>query len=69
MIHTVHLDDKYVNIRSLLQVINRQEYGVRFEHPFVANKVEQDEYMTGEEFWKEADSRILKICKQYGVLS
>jgi len=27
-----------------------------------------EEYMTSENFWKEADKRIIKVCKQYGVL-
>ena len=24
-------------------------------------------YMTSEDFWKEADKRIINICKQYGI--
>ncbi|MCL2435523.1 MAG: hypothetical protein FWD09_05220 [Lentimicrobiaceae bacterium] len=68
MIHTIHLDDKYVNIKYLLEEIRRQEQGVLFEQPMVANKAVQEEYMTSKEFWEEADKRITKVCKQYGVL-
>ena len=68
MIHTVHLDDTYNNIKSLLQEIRSQKQGVRFEYHLVSDNVNQEEYMTSEEFWKEADKRITKICKQYGVL-
>ena len=64
MIHTVHLDDKYNNIKSLLQEIRSQKQGVSF----VSDNIKQEEYMTSEEFWKEADKRIIKICEQYGVL-
>ena len=67
MIHTVHLDDKYINIKHLLQEVRRQEQGVHFESSFAADTDEQEEYMTSKEFWKEADRRILKICEQYGV--
>ena len=68
MIHTVHLDDRYSNIKSLLREIRSQEQGVRFEYHLVSDNINQEEYMTSEEFWKEADKRITKICKQYGVL-
>ena len=68
MIHTVYLDDTYLNIRCLLQEISRQEQGVRFEQPFVAEKLVSGKYMTSQEFWEEADKRIIKICEQYGVL-
>jgi hypothetical protein len=68
MIHTVHLDDKYYNIRCLLQEINRQEQGVHFEQSFVSDKTIQEEYITSDEFWKEADRRIIKVCEQYGIL-
>ena len=60
MIHTIHLDDKYVD----LQEIPRQQ----FEQPVASNKIVKDEYMTSKEFWKEADKRIIKVCEQYGVL-
>jgi len=67
MIYTVHLDDKYSNIQGILQEIRSQKQGVRFEyHP--VDDIKQEDYMTSEEFWQEADKRITKICKQYGVL-
>ena len=68
MIHTVHLDDTYNNIKDLLQEIRSQKQGVTFECSFVSDTVNQEEYMTSEEFWKEADKRIIKICERYGVL-
>ena len=61
MIHTVHLDDKYANIKNLMQVIRNQEQGVRFEHPFISDKVVKEEYLTSKDFWEEADKRIIKI--------
>ena len=27
----------------------------------------EEEYLTSNDFWKEADKRIIKICEQYGV--
>ena len=68
MIHTVHLDDKYINVKELLEVMRGQKQGVRFENYSIAGNVLPEEYMTSEEFWEEADKRIIRICKQYGVL-
>ena len=68
MIHTIHLDDKYNNIKDLLQEIRSQKQGVKFEYSFVSDNMKQEKYMTSEEFWKEADKRIIKVCEQYGVL-
>ncbi|MDR0792949.1 MAG: hypothetical protein LBE82_06545 [Chitinophagaceae bacterium] len=68
MIHTVHLDDTYSNIKNLLQEIRSQKHGVKFEYAFVSDNIQQEEYMTSEDFWKEADKRIIKICDRYGVL-
>ena len=28
----------------------------------------QEKYLTSQEFWNEADKRIIKICERYGVL-
>ena len=68
MIHTVHLDDRYNNIKDLLQEIRSQKQGVQFEYSFGSDNARHEEYMTSEEFWKEADKRIIKICERYGVL-
>ena len=68
MIYTVHLDDTYSNIQGILQEIRSQKQGVRFEYISDANNIKQKDYMTSEEFWHEADKRITKICKHYGVL-
>ena len=48
----------------LLQKYRFKEQGVHFK----TDKVVQEEYMTSEEFWKEADKRIIKICEQHGIL-
>ena len=65
MIHTIYLDDKYVNARELLQKMYQQKQGVHFENP---DNFAQEKYMTNKEFWKEADKRIIKICERYGVV-
>ena len=67
MIHTVHLDDNYINVRELLNDMRQQKQGVYFEPSFSSNII-KDDYITSKEFWEEADKRIIKICKQYGVL-
>ena len=67
MVHTVYLDDKYLNIKDLLKEISRHKQGVHFEYPFATDVIAREEYMTSNEFWKEADKRIIKICEQYGV--
>ena len=68
MIHTVHLDDTYSNIKSLLQEIRSQKQGVRFEYHFVSDNIKQEEYMTSEEFRKRAIDKVDKFCKEYGIL-
>jgi len=68
MIHTVHLDDRYSNIKSLLREIRSQEQGVRFEYHLVSDNVNQEEYMTSEEFRKRAIVKVDKFCKEYGIL-
>ena len=67
MIHTVHLDDKYVNIRNILHEILSQEQGVSFGQSFNTSNFQNEKYMNSKDFWEEADKRIIKICKQYGV--
>ena len=65
MIHTVHLDDRYSN---LLREIRSQEQGVRFEYHLVSDNVNQEEYMTSEEFRKRAIVKVDKFCKKHGIL-
>ncbi|MDR0506355.1 MAG: hypothetical protein LBH32_06020 [Dysgonamonadaceae bacterium] len=67
MIHTVYLDDKTVNGRKLLKELHRCEEGIRFENS-AGNDAEAEEYLSSEDFWKEADKRIFTVCKKYGVL-
>ena len=44
------------------------DFKSNFEFAFGSDNIKQEEYMTSEEFWKEADKRIIKICERYGVL-
>ena len=67
MIHTVYLDDEYINIQKLLKKMQRQKEGIRFENSDESS-IAPEGYMSSEDFWKEADKRIIKVCKQYGVL-
>ena len=66
MIHTVHLDDEYVNIKKILKEINRQERGVRFEKPSM-NGTAPEGYMTVEQFRTEAKTSLTKILNNYGI--
>jgi hypothetical protein len=70
MIHTVHLDDTYNNIKDLLKEIRSQKHGVTFDYSFVSDNdnIKQEEYMTSGDFWKEADKRVIKICERYAPL-
>ena len=67
MIHTVYLDDKYVNIRELLQEIRCQREGVHFESVAVANRPAQA-YTTSEEFRRRAVVKINTFCDEHGIL-
>jgi hypothetical protein len=67
MVHTVYLDDTTINGRKLLKELRRYKKGVQFENS-IANNVAPEGYMTSEDFWKEADRRIINVCKQYGIL-
>jgi hypothetical protein len=63
MVHTVYLDDTTINGKKLLKELRRYKTGVQF-----ANDTIPEEYMTSEDFWKEADNRIMDVCKRYGIL-
>jgi len=67
MVHTVFLDDKHINIKKLLKEIQSQKQGVRFGNSS-DNSIAPEGYMSSEDFWNEADKRIINVCKQYGVL-
>jgi len=47
--------------------LHHDKRSVRLETS-TANKSAPEGYMTSECFWKEADKRIINVCKQYGVL-
>jgi hypothetical protein len=68
MIHTVHLDDNYVNIKDLLQTIRCQEQGVRFEKPFSNHLPAPEGYMTSDEFRKRATTKVNLFCDKHGIL-
>ena len=67
MIHTVHLDDKYVNIAGLLQEIRHQKQGVRFESSYIDSNIDLEEYMTVEQFRTEAKTSLTNILNKYGI--
>jgi len=67
MIHTVYLDDTTINGKKLLKELHRYKKGIWFKGPS-DNTILPEGYMTSEDFWKEADTRIISVCKQYGVL-
>jgi len=68
MVHTVYLDDEYVNVKEILNEIHRQKQCVRFENP-VLNNVTQapEEYMTVEQFRIEAKTSLTKLLNQHGI--
>lgn len=57
MTQTTYLDNNTINDRALLK-----------ESGYYTNDIVQEGYLTSEDFWKEADKRIIKVCKRYGVL-
>jgi hypothetical protein len=63
MIHTVYLDDTYVNIQGLLQEIRHQNEGVRFGNL----PVNMGEYMTVEQFRTEAKTSLTNILNKHGI--
>ena len=67
MIHTVHLDDEYVNIKKLPEKIYCEEQSVRFENP-ATNDVAPEGYMTSEGFRKQAIIKVNTFCDNHGVL-
>jgi len=67
MIHTVHLDDEYINVKKLLKEIHSQKQGVHFEHPTSANTIHEG-YITSEEFRKRAMIKVNSFCDKHGIL-
>ncbi|MCL1934667.1 MAG: hypothetical protein FWF53_12745 [Candidatus Azobacteroides sp.] len=67
MVHTVHLDDEYINVKKLLEEIYRQKEGVRFENP-TANDAVPEGYMTSDEFRKQAIIKVNTFCDKHGIL-
>ena len=68
MIHTVHLNDKYMGIKELLEVIRCQKQGVRFENHSIVDNVVPEGYMTSEEFRKRAIVKVNTFCDKHGIL-
>ena len=68
MIHTVYIDDATSDGEKILRELRHYKKEVRFEEPTTSNNSVLEGYMTSEDFWKEADRRIINVCKQYGVL-
>jgi len=62
MIHTVHLDDEYVNAKE----IHSPKQGPRFENPGTTGIVPEG-YMTVEQFRTEAKASLTKILNKHGI--
>ena len=67
MVHTAHLDDRYVNDRKLLKEVRRYKRGFLFEN-LVEGNVIPEGYMTSEEFRKCAIAKVDKFCFRHGIL-
>jgi len=63
----IHLEDEQVKVKEPHKKILHQRKDVYFVNAVSDNTLPEG-YMSSEEFWKEADKRIIKVCKQYGVL-
>ena len=61
------MDDATLKGKFFLRELRRHKKGIRFENT-TANESVPEGYMTSEHFWKEADKRIINVCKRYGVL-
>ena len=66
MLHPVFLEDTIVNDRKILNDLHQSRKNIQLNNS--VNNVMPNNYMTNEDFWKEADKRIIAICKRYGVL-
>jgi len=67
MIHTVHLDDNYIDVKNLLGEMRHYKQGVFFENPIEDNVVPAG-YMTSTEFKTRAIIKINKFCDNHGIL-
>jgi len=66
MIHTVHLDDKQVDVRNLQKERRHFKQDVCFENPANSNVVPEG-YMTIEEFRAEAKTSLTKLLNEHGI--
>ena len=67
MIHTIHLNDEYTDVRNLLMEIRRFKHGVHFENSSNGNAVPEG-YMSGEDFRERAFEKVNKFCDKHGIL-
>ena len=66
MVHTVYLDDNYVDVRNLLNEMRHYTQGVRFENPTDHNVIPEG-YMTVEQFRTEAKKSLIQILNEHGI--
>jgi len=66
MIHTIQLNDEYVDVKNLLKEIRRFKHGVHFENSTNVNVVPEG-YMTIEEFRAEAKTSLTKLLNEHGI--
>ena len=67
MIHTVYLDDEFVEVKEFPEEMLDRKRGVRAETHVFDNAV-PEEYMTSEEFRKQAIIKVNKFCDKHGIL-
>lgn len=67
MIHTIHLNDEYIDVKNLLEEIRRCKHGVRFENPYNSNTTPKG-YMTSGEFRNRAFEKVNKFCDKHDIL-
>ena len=63
MIHSIHLDDKYVAVEKALKKPPYHKQGVRFE-----NSITPKGYLTSEEFRNRAVEIVNTFCDKHGIL-
>ena len=66
MIHTTHLEDEYIGIKELRKRISHHKQDISLENRVDGNVV-LEEYMSVEEFRKEAKMNLTKILNEHGI--
>jgi hypothetical protein len=67
MIHLVKINDNTASGKRLIEELRKNTMDVEFVNT-MTNTNANEEYMTGEEFWKLSRTNIDNICKKHGLL-